>query len=191
MFNRWWDILIGVLFGLVFAGLIILVCKPKSGTAILIRPPPTPAPMIVNIDGAVHYPGVYSLPIHSRVEDAVKAAGGFTENARPGSINLAALLKDESHIFIPYQKSEAEIEINNPDQVYGLSASGEIVPLININQAPIEILITLPGIGPVTGEKIIAYREEKLFTQIEDIQKVPGIGPATFERIKNYISVGE
>ena len=68
---------------------------------------------------------------------------------------------------------------------------GEKIPLVNINQAGLNELVSLPGIGPVTAEKIINYREENLFTRIEDIQKVPGIGPSTFEQIKEYLTVGE
>lgn len=191
MFSKWWDLLIGALFGLLCAGLILLVSKPKSGRAILLRPPPTSAPIVVNVDGAVQLPGVYSLPLHSRVEDAVEAAGGFTENARPGSINLAALLEDGSHIYIPYHSAEINSGIENGERAYGLSESGEMISLININQAPLEVLVTLPGIGPVTAEKIISYREEHTFTRIEEIQKVPGIGPSTYEDIKMYITVGE
>ena len=191
MFNKWWDLLIGALFGFFCAGLILLVSKPKSGRAILLRPPPTSAPLVVNVDGAVQFPGVYSLPVHSRVENAVEAAGGFTENARPGSINLAALLEDGSHIYVPYHNAEINSSIENGERAYGLSDSGEMISLININQAPLEVLITLPGIGPVTAEKIISYREEHTFTRIEEIQKVPGIGPSTYEDIKMYITVGE
>jgi len=121
----------------------------------------------------------------------VEAAGGFTENARPGSINLAALLEDGSHIYVPYHNAEINSGTENGERVYGLSESGEMISLININQAPLEVLITLPGIGPVTAEKIISYREEHTFTRIEEIQKVPGIGPSTYEDIKMYITVGE
>ena len=191
MFNKWWDLLIGALFGLLCAGLILLVSKPKSGRAILLRPPPTSAPVVVNVDGAVQFPGVFSLPVHSRVEDAVEAAGGFAENARPGSINLAALLEDGSHIYVPYQSAEINTGTENSERTVGLSESGEMISLININQASLEVLVTLPGIGPVTAEKIISYREEHSFTRIEEIQKVPGIGPATYEDIKMYITVGE
>lgn len=191
MFNKWWDLLIGVLFGLLCAGLILLVSKPKSGRAILLRPPPTSAPVVVNVDGAVQFPGVFSLPVHSRVEDAVEAAGGFAENARPGSINLAALLEDGSHIYVPYQSAEINSGAESGERTVGLSESGEMISLININQASLEVLVTLPGIGPVTAEKIISYREEHTFTRIEEIQKVPGIGPATYEDIKMYITVGE
>jgi len=157
----------------------------------LLRPPPTPAPVVVNVDGAIINPGVYSLPVHSRVEDAVEAAGGFTENARPGSINLAALVEDGSHIYVPYKSAGITSSSDSEVGTYTMSESGEMIVLININQASTEQLVSLPGIGPVTAEKIIAFRETQAFTKIEDIQKVPGIGPATFENIKGYLTVGE
>ena len=191
MFNRWWDLLIGVLLGFIFAGLVLVVSKPRPGTGILLRPPPSPAPIIINIDGAVLAPGVYSLAVNSRVLDAVKSAGGFSEDAQVGSINLAALLEDGSHIFVPFRRDQTDPIQGTGSETYGLSETGEIVQLININQAPAELLINLPGIGPVTAEKIIAYRKEQVFNNIEDIQKVPGIGPATYENIKVYLTVGE
>lgn len=190
MFEKIRDICIGVLFGLLGAGLILLISRPREGQAVLLRPPPTPLPLVVNIDGAVQAPGVYSLPVHSRVVDAVERAGGFTERASPGSVNLAAVLEDGSHIFIP----ALQMDPNSGDlegRVIGLSPAGNEIPLVNINQAALEALVALPGIGPVTAEKIISYREEHLFTRIEEIQKVPGIGPATFEQIKIYLTVGE
>jgi len=165
------------------AGLILLISKPKSGRAILLRPPPTPAPVVVNVDGAIINPGVYSLPIHSRVEDVVESAGGFTENARPGSINLAALVEDGSHIYVPYQSAGITSSSDNEVGTHTMSESG--------NQAALEVLITLPGIGPVTAEKIISYREEQVFARIEEIQKVPGIGPSTYQEIEMFITVGE
>lgn len=191
MINRIKDLFFGVLFGLLSAGLILLVSRPRSGRAILLRPPPTLAPIVVNIDGAVKIPGVYALPVLSRVDDAVQAAGGFAENASPGSVNLAALLEDGTHIYVPAVIPEANNSSEITGSALGLSESGEIIPLININQASLELLITLPGIGPVTAEKIITYREEHIFTRVEDIQKVSGIGPATFDRIKIYLTVGE
>lgn len=190
MFDRIRDLLIGVLFGLLSAGLLLLAARPRPGQAVLLRPPPTLPPLVVNIDGAVVHPGVYSLPIHSRVNDAVDAAGGFTENASPGSVNQAAVLEDGSHIYIPSRVVE-EDQTQEAGDVLMLTADGEMIRLVNINQASSEELINLPGIGPVTAEKIISYRQEHLFTRIEEIMKVPGIGPATFENIKDYLSVGE
>ncbi len=191
MLQKLRDLFLGVLFGLCSAGLILLISRPKPGRAVLLRSPPTPAPLVVNIDGEVENPGVYTLPLHSRVQDAVEAAGGLTEEASLGSVNLAALLEDGSHIYIPAQLSSVEKAGEEGSSVLGMSPEGEIIALVNINQAGLDELVTLPGIGPVTAEKIINYRQEHLFTRVEEIQKVPGIGPATFEQIKLYLTVGE
>ena len=191
MISKIKDLFIGVLFGLLSAGLILLVSKPKPGRAILLRPAPTPHPVVINIDGAVVSPGVYTLTIQSRVVDAVEAAGGLAENASAGSVNLAAELEDGSHIYIPAQNPSLENSAELVGSAVGISESGEMISLVNINQASLEALIGLPGIGPVTAEKIINYREDQIFTRIEEIQKVPGIGPATFEQIKIYLTVGE
>jgi competence protein ComEA len=191
MFSKWWNLFIGILIGLLCSGLILLVSRPKPGTSILLRPPPTEAPLVINIDGAVRYPGVYSLPLRSRILDAVESAGGFTENAQAGAINLAAPLEDGGHIFVPFRVNQPGSKDDELSTSYGLSDSGEIIPLVNINQASLEVLTSLPGIGPVTAEKIISYREEQPFSKIEEIQKVPGIGPMTYEEIKEYLTVGE
>jgi competence protein ComEA len=189
MMKKMGDLLIGVLFGLLAAALILLVSRPKPGKAILLRPPPTPRPIVVNIDGGVQIPGVYYLPPYSRVFDVVESAGGFSENASPGSVNLAARLEDGDHIFIPILSSSPGEDEGN--EVLSLSETGEIITLVNINLASREELETLPGIGSVTADKIIMYRQNQSFTRIEDIQKVPGIGPATFDTIKAYITIGE
>ena len=191
MFKKMRDLIIGVLFGLCSAGLILLVSRPRPGRAVLLRPPPTSVPLVINIDGEVENPGVYTLPVHSRVQDAVEAAGGFSEEARPGSVNLAALLEDGSHIYIPALITSQESGGAVGSSALGFSPEGEIIPLVNINQAGLEELVSLPGIGPVTAEKIISYREEHLFTRVEEIQKVPGIGPATYEQIRLYLTLGE
>lgn len=191
MFEKWRDLIIGVLFGLCSAGLILLVSRPRQGQAVLLRPPPTPMPLIINIDGEVVSPGVYTLPVDSRIQDAVKAAGGLTEGASPGSVNLAAPLEDGSHIYIPARVVSDEDNVGGGSSALRLSAEGGITPLVNINQASLEELVSLPGIGPVTAGKIISYREEHIFTRVEEIQKVPGIGPATFEQIRAYLTVGE
>ena len=191
MLKKLGDLLIGVLFGLCSAGLLLLLSRPRPGQAVLLRPPPSAIPLVINIDGEVTNPGVYTLPVHSRVGDAVEAAGGLTERASSGSINLAALLEDGSHIYVPALVDSSADDGIRGAAALGVSPEGEIIPLVNINQAGLEELEALPGIGPVTAEKIILYREEQSFTRVEDIQMVPGIGPATYEEIKHYLTIGE
>ena len=188
MFHKISDVLLGVLFGLLSAGLILLVCRSGSDTAVLLRPPPTSSPIKVDVDGAVAVPGVYSLPAGSRVEDAVIAAGGLQDNAYRGAVNLAEILEDGMHLYIPVRITASSLE----GQIdHNESSSGNPAGVVNINFASQEILESLPGIGPVTAEAIISFRSERPFSRIEDLQKVTGIGPATFEKLKDRITVGE
>jgi competence protein ComEA len=142
----------------------------------------------VDVDGAVAVPGVYSLPAGSRVEDAVKAAGGLRDDAYRGAVNLAEILEDGMHLHIPVRipetNKEDQAEISN-------NSAGSPIGIVNINFASQEILESLPGIGPVTAEAIISFRLEHPFSRIEDLQKVTGIGPATYEKLKDRITVGE
>jgi len=191
MKEKWWILAVGILFGLLSAGLIILVSRPPRGRSIILRPPPTPVPIVVDIDGAVHHPGIYSLPLNSRVRDAVNAAGGFSADANSDLINDAALLEDGDHIHVPSKGEEQHHIQGGGEDVHIQPTSTEVIFPININIADQKTLEALPGIGPVTAEKIIACRQERLFSTIEEIQRVPGIGPATYEEIKGLIAVGE
>jgi competence protein ComEA len=180
----------GVVCGLLGAGLLLLATGKPRGEAIQLIPPPTPAPMIVHIAGAVNEPGVLSLPSGSRVKDAVEKAGGLADTADSSLINLAMLVSDGMQIWVPavrvFPNGERELEKTNPEQVP--ERSGE---LININTAPQIELETLSGIGPVIAKAIIQFRlEHGPFKEIDDIQSVSGIGPVTFENIKSFISVG-
>lgn len=193
--KSWWLVAMGVLFGLLGAGAVFLASQPPRGTAIELLPPPSPAPMQVHVIGAVQNPGVHALPRQSRVEDAIAAAGGFAENAQPEGLNLATELQDGVQVDVPTLQPTAapkmvESGSTNEEQPASESESPEVPEIININTASQEVLETLSGIGPVTAEKIIAYREANGdFAVIEEIQKVKGIGPATFEKIKDKICV--
>jgi competence protein ComEA len=199
--NKWWAVALGGIFGLLSAGVILLASQPPRGNAITLLPPPTPIPIQVHINGEVKSPGVYALPSESRVQDAISAAGGFTAQADDTSLNLAASLQDGSQIQVPNQtQAEAPLQTSeftsnvpkNPSKPTTPSEAPPSVILININTASLEELETLSGIGPVTAEKIIAFREENgAFTSIEEIQKVSGIGPATYDKIKAFITVTE
>ncbi len=128
------------------------------------------------------------MPAGSRVEDAVIAAGGLQDNAYRGAVNLAEILEDGMHLYIPVRITASSLE----GQIdHNESSSGNPAGVVNINFASQEILESLPGIGPVTAEAIISFRSERPFSRIEDLQKVTGIGPATFEKLKDRITVGE
>jgi competence protein ComEA len=195
--KTWWGIAFGVLCGLFGAGILILASRQPRGEPIQLRPPPTPPPLIVHVTGAVAQPGVYTLVSESRVEDAVQAAGGLLPQADAQSLNLAAFIDDGERIWIPYQTQAEELPQSSEPTYASPGDSGGRLPvesptlLVDINRASQEVLESLPGIGPVTAQKIIADREENgPFSKIEDIERVPGIGPAKFEKIKALITTG-
>jgi len=152
-------------------------------------------PVIIHIAGAVKNPGVYQLKSTDRIVDAVKIAGGVTEEANLDLINLAALLKDGQKIIVPYKTYSGTGEeiykniYNNVENVYS-SSSVSTSTKININTANANMLQTLPGIGPVLSERIIEYRNQNgLFGVIDDIKDVSGIAEKKFEGIKDLICV--
>ncbi len=163
----------------------------ENNSAIQIENPP----VIIHIAGAVKNPGVYQLKPTDRIIDAVKIAGGATEEANLDLINLAALLKDGQKIIVPYKTyNETEEDINtntyNHETRAYLSSPVSSSARININTANATILQTLSGIGPVLAERIIEYRNQNgLFGVIDDIKDVSGIGEKKFEGIKDLICV--
>jgi competence protein ComEA len=177
----------GVLFGLFVAALIWVVSRNPSGEAVTLRPVPTERPIVVHISGAVPRPGVYALPRSARVQDAISAAGGFLAEAEKDFINLARALEDGEKLDIPYIEGASPVIPTPGEEI--VAATTE---LMDINTAADFELETLPGIGPTIAQRIIEYREENgPFLSIEDIVNVPGIGPVTFERIKDLITVGD
>jgi len=197
--KNWWTVALGVVFGLLAAGVVTLASQPPRGHPIELLPPPTPVPIQVHISGAVQNPGLYALLPGSRVQDAIEAAGGLSDNADLSGLNLAAPLEDGSLIQIStLQPTIAPTEQPLPSSRALVLPVVEPPPtedsetaLININTASQAELETLSGIGPVTAQKIIDYRNANgPFAAIDEIQKVSGIGPATFEKIKDFITVG-
>ena len=155
-----------------------------------------PENVVVYVCGAVVNPGVYELSEGSRIDDALAAAGGFSEDADRTYVNLAARLSDGSKLQIPTiseTSDEAlakEIEsFDTGDNGYKSGAS-DGSGLININTASQTELATLPGIGEGIAGKIIKYRDENgSFKSIEDIMKVSGIKDKLFSKIKDQITV--
>jgi competence protein ComEA len=165
----------GVLIGLLAAGIIWLAASRPRGESVTLLPTATPGMLTVYINGAVATPGLYTLSEGSRVDDAVKAAGGSIPGAEMNNINLAATLVDGQQINIPGIVDTSHVNIGR----------------VNINTATVEELNGLPGIGPTTAQAIVDYRlQQGPFLIIQDIQNVPGVGPATFALIQDYINVG-
>jgi competence protein ComEA len=178
----------GILLGLFVALLIWVVARNPSGQGVMLRPVPTEKPIVVYITGAVPRPGVYALAQGSRVQDAISAAGGFLADADKTGINLARALDDGEQLEVAYASGSSPVIGTEIPAATEAPSSAE---LININTASQAELESLPGIGPTTAQKIIAYRQANgPFVSIEDIVNVSGIGPGTYERLKNLITVG-
>ncbi len=148
--------------------------------------------IFVDIDGAVKNPGIYELNEGERVNDAIDAAGGFTEDVNADyvskHINKARILQDEEKLYIPkigddVTSIEVNSNLNNDENIN--TPTGKI----NINTATKNQLSTLKGIGEAFAQRIIEKRQDKKFNSIEDIKNVKGIGDKTFEQIKDYITV--
>ena len=144
-------------------------------------PPPPPERVLVHVVGAVRRPGLYELPENSRVADAVKRAGGTTAKADVALVNLAAPVADGTQIVVPGRSTAAR------------AAAGAMPPPatgpVNLNSATLEQLDALPGVGPVTAQKIIAYREQNgAFRSVDDLDAVPGIGPARLEELRTLVT---
>ncbi|MBD7935782.1 helix-hairpin-helix domain-containing protein [Cytobacillus sp. Sa5YUA1] len=138
--------------------------------------------VMVDIKGEVKDPGVYELKNTQRIVDAIQVAGGFLSEADQQQVNLAQKLTDEMVIYIPKVGEESVSSLPT------LNDGNE--GKINLNQATVEQLETLPGIGPTKAEDILSFREENgSFKAIEDLKEISGIGEKTFEKLKDLISV--
>lgn len=139
----------------------------------------------VDIAGAVEHPGMYSLPYDSRVQELLTIAGGLTPDRDDSyinkTLNRAAKLSDGAKIYIP-KKSEQQVAGSKEQG----QSSNNTSSLVNINSAGLSQLDTLPGIGPVTAQKIIDGRPYQRIEQLVD-KKI--INQATWEKIKDKISL--
>lgn len=147
--------------------------------------------IVVDVSGSVAKPGVYRLSENARIEDAILAAGGFSEDAdvdwTQHSLNLAAKVSDGMKIYIPKVGEETErdkgvIGGGTSVGVVGASTNG----LVSINSASSSDLEDLPGIGPVTAGKIIDNRP---YGSLDELMSKKAVGNATFEKIKELISL--
>ena len=183
----------GCLALLLYAGSKLLA-RPQTGAALA---PPAAAPtetaasaptvMVVDVVGAVRRPGLYRLAQGARIADAVSRAGGATPKADLAMINLAAPLADGEQVVVPRRGAAP---LGAPAGPAGASAGG--VPAggpVHLSTATLEQLDSLPGIGPVTAQKILDYRQKHgAFTSVDELDAVPGIGPARLDQLKDLVA---
>ena len=180
--------------------IVALVATMAGGTLFLLQGSgsdgvqvvlPTPSPtetneIKVHVTGAVNAPGVYTLWDGARVDDAIAIAGAASSEADLEAVNLALKVRDEDKVTIPRQ-GEIIAGASPPSSV--VTSSGD-ESVIDLNTADVTALTSLPGIGEVRAQTIIAHREQNgPFTRIEDLLEISGIGTATLEAIRNLVVV--
>ena len=140
----------------------------------------------VDVKGAVKSPGIYDLPVGSRVHDAVQKAGGLTEQADSKSLNLAQKVSDEALVYVPSKGEEAASQ----QAASGTTPSSSKEKKINLNKASLEELKQVKGLGGKRAQDIIDHRETNgKFKSVDELKKVSGIGAKTIEKLKDYVTV--
>ena len=140
----------------------------------------------VDVKGAVKSPGIYDLPVGSRVHDAVQKAGGLTDEADSKSLNLAQKISDEALVYVPTKGEEAASQ----QVTSGTSPSTSKDKKVNLNKASLEELKQVKGLGGKRAQDIIDHREANgKFKSVDELKKVSGIGAKTIEKLKDYVTV--
>ena len=140
----------------------------------------------VDVKGAVKSPGIYDLPVGSRVHDAVQKAGGLTEQADSKSLNLAQKVSDEALVYVPSKGEEAASQ----QTASGTTPSSSKEKKVNLNRASLEELKQVKGLGGKRAQDIIDHREANgKFKSVDELKKVSGIGAKTIEKLKDYVTV--
>ena len=175
----------------------------EAATAAVVSPPEgpasnsAPAKILVHVSGAVAQPGVYELPPGSAVREALKAAGGLQAEAADWALNQAALVQDHSqiHVLTEEEARTARIQAGSPAAGSNVLPSKsetrpgqELGSQIALNQASLEELCSLPGIGAKTAQDILDFRQARgAFRSLEELMQVPGIKEARFKKLLPYL----
>ena len=140
----------------------------------------------VDVKGAVKSPGIYDLPVGSRVNDAVQKAGGLTEQADSKLLNLAQKVSDEALVYVPTKGEETASQQAGS----GTASSTSKEKKVNLNKASLEELKQVKGLGGKRAQDIIDHREANgKFKSVDELKKVSGIGAKTIEKLKDYVTV--
>ena len=188
-----------LLAGAALLAVLLLGSRLLSHGGSAASPPPTlpppafttttapPTRVVVDVVGAVRRPGLYRLAQGARVADAVARAGGSTRKADLSLVNLAALVSDGEQVVVPRRGAG----VAAAGAAAGSAAGGSGVPTgpVHLNSATVEQLDALPGVGPVTAQKIVDYRQKHgAFTSVDELDAVSGIGPARLDQLRDLVA---
>lgn len=161
------------------------------------------AKITVYVSGAVAKPGLHEIAPGSRAVDAIEAAGGMTEEANKDRVNLAKICKDGMQVNVPRLSAKELRKLKQAQNVYAGESANTVQTVnyasltqqdysdgkIRLNSATLEELEELPGVGEVTAQRIVEYRNLHGFNKIEDIMNVKGIGQAKFNKMRPYLDL--
>jgi len=160
---------------------------PVAQTGLVPEPAEAAPRIVVHVTGAVARPGLYRLKEGSRVADAVARAGGATGKADTAAVNLAAPLADGIQVLMPSRVAGGAGAAAAAGGS-GAGGAGSNVP-ISLSSATIAELDTLPGVGPVTAQKIVDHRAAHgAFSSVDDLDAIPGIGPARLGQLRGLVT---
>ncbi|WP_262851701.1 ComEA family DNA-binding protein [Mumia quercus] len=149
-------------------------------------PTAAPSEVVVDVAGKVRRPGIVTLPVGSRVVDALEAAGGARRGAELTSLNLARVLVDGEQIVVGLPA----VSVPSGPAPGGASPGAPGGAVVNLNTATLEELDTLPQVGPVTAQAILAWRTDHgRFTSVDELLEVDGIGEATLAKLRALVTV--
>lgn len=151
----------------------------------------TPRTIVVQVLGPVRKPGVITVPEGTRVNEAIARCGGLTSAAEPGQLNLAAILHDADQVVIGTRSNPGSSVRNGSQSVAPEGSAPESAGQpVDLNSATAEQLDQIPGVGPITAQKILAWRDQHgRFSAVAELREIDGIGAKTFARIAPYVRV--
>ena len=159
--------------------------RPAARLAPVAAAPAPAAVIVVDVVGAVRIPGLYRLRDGARIADAVRRAGGTTRRAAIDLINLAAPIVDGMQIVVPSQAAGGSAATAPA----AAGAAGAPALHVSLSSATVEQLDALPGVGPVTAQKIVDWRmAHGPFRSVDALDDVPGIGPAKLDQLRDLVT---